>query len=110
MGELHFDSAGTYDTFLRHECDIADDVTVMTMLQEVDFAREAVMVSRGPLAMSQSRCLATRELDEVWVCDGGLKIAYTDEERTDGLCPEGRWIVAFALPRAELRAALAALQ
>lgn len=105
-GEHHFDSAATFDTFLRDVCELTDDEEVAGWLQQVDFAREAVVVSRGPFALSASRCLTSREVDGVWVCDGGLKVAFHDVETDGAACAEGRWTVAFALSRADLRAAL----
>lgn len=105
-GELHFDNDATFDTFLRDVCELTDDEVVFGLLQQVDFSREAVFVSRGPLALNGSRCLTSRELDEVWICDGGLKVAYADTEATELACADDRWTVTFILSRADLRAAL----
>lgn len=105
-GELHFDSAATFDAFLRDVCELTDDEEMVGLLQQVDFAREAVFVSRGPLALGASRCLASREVGEVWVCDGGLKVAFLDVESNEPTCADDRWTVAVVLSRSDLRAAL----
>lgn len=108
-GELHFDSAATFDTFLRQQCLLGDDSPAAdAALQSVDFDTEGVFLAAGPHALRQ-RCLSARELGSVQVCSTGLKVYFHDEYRAEGgNCPGTRWTVAFALPREELRAALEA--
>jgi hypothetical protein len=112
-GELHFDSAAPFDTFLREECLVgeappAGDVAIDVVVQSVDFSTRGVFLAAGPRAL-RGRCLQARELDTAQVCGNGLKLYFLDEYRAEGgNCPNTRWTVAFSLPREELRAALEA--
>lgn len=111
-GELHFDSQATFDTFLRQQClpPGADDIAA-GVLASVNFDAEAVFVAVRPHDLGPGRCLRARALDSAQVCATGLRLLFNDEVRTPGeVCPATRWTVAFALPRAELRAALEAAE
>lgn len=104
-GELHFDSADTWRTFLTDRCLFdATDTEVDAAVAAVDFTSEAVFIARGARA-SVSRCLVVRNVESVDVCSDGLKIIFDDDESGDQACP-GDWTISFALPREQLRAAL----
>lgn len=104
-GERHFDDAATFESFLELECmpeAAAEDVTAL--VDQVDFTRDAIFVAAGDRAQA-GRCVSERKADEVEVCDDGLHVAFADRLAESSACG-GTWTVAFALPRAELRAAL----
>jgi hypothetical protein len=106
LGELHFDSAASFDTFLRQQCLFgADPASIDAIVESVDFTTEAVFVAVN-LRAEAGRCLVDRELDGVQVCTEGLKLGFIDEASTDVACG-GVWTVAFVLDRGDLRAALA---
>lgn len=107
-GEIHLDSRASLDTFLTQECmQNADDGVIDDVIDGVDFSQDAVFVAVGPDFLDNSRCLESRELDEVQVCSNGLKVLFDDVYRTsDAPCPGTRWTVAFTIDRADLRAAL----
>jgi hypothetical protein len=104
-GELHFDSAGSFRSFLSDRCllDSSDD-EIDGFVDDIDFSKDAVFVARGARAGSL-RCIQERDAESVDVCDDGLHIAFADEESADASCG-GSWTVAFVLPREELRAAI----
>ncbi|MBM4281869.1 MAG: hypothetical protein FJ137_14310 [Deltaproteobacteria bacterium] len=103
-GELHFSDADAFRSFLTDRCllpvDAADEVVAA-----VDFGVDGVFVARGP-RFAPGRCVEARAVDEVYVCVGGLRVAFADDVTSTTPCL-GDWTVAVALPRAELRAALA---
>lgn len=109
LGELHFDDAATFESFLELDClQDADSVARGAVVRAVDFTTEAVFVAVGRRAQG-ARCLAARAAETVEVCDTGLRVGFDDEEEgvesaTDSC--GGKWTVALALPRAELRAAI----
>lgn len=106
-GELHFDSEGSFDTFLRQQClSDDDDALADQILAGIDFTTEAVFVARGRHAIDPTRCLQTRELADAQVCSTGLKLYFDDVIRQAEPCPGTRWTVAFVLSREDLRAAL----
>jgi hypothetical protein len=114
-GELHFDSAATYETFLAQQCIPSEtDNTISAYVSQIDFTNDAAFVAVGPNAIDSSRCVETRELDSVEVCNSGLKVYFDDtyqsssQPGSDLFCPSGRWTVAFSLSRDDLRAALEA--
>ena len=111
-GEAHFDSAATLETFLVQDCLAAEgaEEEAAAILAQVDFGTDAVMVVSGDAVLDNgARCILQRRLGACEVCDDGLKVSFDDVE-TDGAagCAQSRWTVAFALPREDLRAALAA--
>lgn len=105
-GELHFDSAAPFDTFLRQQCLDGDDAEADRILASVDFTREAVFVARGSKRVTAERCLESRGLDEAQVCATGLKVTFRDRESGPDACSAGLWTVAFVLEREDMRAAL----
>lgn len=109
-GEAHFDSVAVFDTFLSQQClDDPDASTIAGLMASVDFDTEAVFVAVGPRALGSTRCLLDRRADTAAVCTDGLRIVFDDELAPAGaVCPASRWTVALVVPRAELRAALAA--
>jgi hypothetical protein len=104
-GELHFVDAATWRSFLTDRCLTPDDATIDALVAGVDFSTQAVFVARGSRAVG-GRCVAERAVDTVGACSDGLRVVFDDVESGDVPCP-GDWTVAFALPRSELRAALA---
>ncbi len=112
VGEIHLDSRGSFDTFLRQECLLdASDEDITELLDAVDFEQDAVFVAAGLDGLGDARCLENRELDDAQVCSNGLKVLFSDVFRTiDEQCPATTWTVAFAIDRAELRAALDAAE
>lgn len=111
-GQLHFDSASTFETFLAQQClPRGDDERAHALVESVDFSREAVFVAVGPHSLDPERCLAARRLSGCQVCESGLKVLFEDRFRDPGAgCPSTRWTVAFALKREDLRAALDAAE
>jgi hypothetical protein len=104
-GELHLDSAETFRSFLSDRCLTEATATeIDAVVAGVDFTTEAVFVARGARG-SIARCLESRVTESVDVCGDGLKVIFEDEESGDDVCP-GDWTIAFALQRADLRAAL----
>ncbi len=104
-GEIHFDDAATYASFLLDDCLPEDtDQQRQALVDAVDFTTDAVFVSSG-LRQQTARCIADRKQDGVDVCDDGLRVAFADTLSDADPCG-GRWTVAFSLPRSELRAAL----
>ena len=105
-GELHLDTAATFRSFLRDRCiPQASDAEIDAFVGQVDFTVDAVFVAAGARA-GVSRCIAEREAESVEVCNDGLRISFADVTTADATCG-GDWTVAFAMPRSELRAALA---
>lgn len=105
FGELHFDDAATFESFLEIEClPDAEDAVVKDIVDSVDFTVDAVFVAVGDRAQT-GRCIGERESDGVDVCEDGLRVGFSDVLRDEAAC-SGKWTVAFSLPRAELRAAL----
>jgi len=110
QGELHFDSAPPFETFLSQQCmpNAAED-RLAQIVESVDFTREGVFVVAGRNNLDSTRCVETRELDDAEVCTNGLRVYFEDSYRSvDRGCPSGVWTVAFALSRADLAAALEA--
>ena len=107
-GEIHFDSAAAFETFLTDQCiPEADDVEVASIVDGVDFSRDAVWVGVRRNAIDESRCIENRQLEATEVCDNGLRVSFVDVLRDDaGDVCTGRWTVAFVIPRDELLAAL----
>lgn len=104
-GELHFDSADSYRSFLTDRClPTSNSSEVEDLVDAVDFTVDAVFVARGARAGSL-RCIEERATESVDVCDDGLHVVFDDVESGDASCG-GSWTVAFALPREELRAAI----
>ncbi|MCP4499387.1 MAG: hypothetical protein GY822_05400 [Deltaproteobacteria bacterium] len=110
-GEIHFDAAAPFETFLAQQCmPSASADEVRDLVESVNFAEEAVWLSVRRNAIDDTRCLRSRELNEAQVCESGLKVTFYDEpEVGDELCL-GRWTVAFVLDRGDLRAALDATE
>jgi len=107
-GEIHFDSAAAFETFLTDQCmPDADAADIAAIVDDVDFATDAVWVGVRRNAIDESRCIATRELDVAQVCSSGLKVSFVDvlENDTSDGCT-GRWTVAFVIARDDLLAAL----
>lgn len=107
-GELHFDAAATFDTFLQQRCLLApSDAEVAGLLASVDFSDEAVVVASRPRTLADGRCIATRSLADVSVCGDGLRVDFVDAYETAlDACPVSNWTVAFVLSRDDLRTAL----
>lgn len=104
-GELHFDSAETWRSFLTDRCLLdATPAEVDAAVAAVDFTREGVFLARG-LRAGVARCLEARAVETVDACGDGLRVVFADDESGDTNCP-GDWTVAFALDRADLRSAL----
>lgn len=104
-GELHFDSAETWRSFLTDRCLFdADPSQIDAAVAAVDFSREAVFVARGARA-GVARCLEARGAETVDACGDGLRVLFDDDESGETICP-GDWTVTFALSRADLRSAL----
>ncbi len=104
-GELHFDSAETWRSFLTDRCLFGDDAAgIEDAVAAVDFSREAVFIARGARA-GVARCLEARGVESVDACGDGLRVLFVDDESGDANCP-GDWMVSFALSRADLRSAL----
>jgi hypothetical protein len=106
-GELHFDNAATFETFLEQQCapSLTSDSRT-ALVSSVDFAQEGVFVAVDANAQP-GRCIQKRAAAETDVCTDGLRVAFDDVVTDSGSCP-GRWTVAFALSRDDLRTALAA--
>ncbi len=111
-GEIHLDSRASLDTFLSQECmQNADEAVIEEIVDSIDFTQDAVFIAVGPDFLDNSRCLESRELDDVQVCSNGLKVLFDDAFRTsDTPCPGTRWTVAFSIDRGDLRAALDAAE
>ena len=104
-GEIHFDDAASFSSFLLDEClPDANEADRQALVDNVDFTRDAVFVAAG-LRQQQTRCISDRKQDGVQVCQDGLRVGFADTISDTSPC-SGKWTVAFALPRAELRAAL----
>lgn len=105
-GELHLDSRAVYDTFLRDQCIAsATEGQIEALRDDVDFARDAVFVA-SRARDEQLRCIVERAVEDVEVCDTGLRVTFVDKTSTDPVCP-GRWTTAFSLSRDDLRTAIA---
>jgi hypothetical protein len=104
-GEIHFDDAATFASFLVDDCllDAGDDER-QAVVDSVDFTKDAVFVSSG-VRQANERCISERKTDGVDVCDDGLRVGFADTLTDDDPCP-GRWTVAFAIGRSDMRAAL----
>ena len=106
-GELHLDSRALYDTFLRDQCTPqAPNAEIEDAVSAVDFDSEAVFVASRPRDDNGVRCIASREVERVEVCEDGLRVTFLDDITDEPACP-GRWTVAFALSRTDLRSAIA---
>ena len=106
-GELHFDSAATFRSFLSDRClPTSGSEAVDDVVNSVDFTTEAVVVARGARA-GTGRCIEERGTESVDVCEDGLRVVFDDVESGDVNSCGGQWTVAFSLPRSELRTALA---
>jgi hypothetical protein len=106
-GEIHFDDSATFESFLLTDC-LPDDTDAQRqeIVNSIDFTKNAVFVAVGARQdPGGSRCIADRQDDDVQVCDDGLRVDFNDKVTDDTQC-QGKWTVAFSLPRAELRAAL----
>ena len=104
-GELHFDSAPSFRSFLNDRCLLeSSDEAIDAIVADVDFGVDAVFVARGARS-SAGRCITARAAESVNVCDDGLRVVFDDVESGDLNCG-GSWTVAFKLPRDEMRAAL----
>jgi hypothetical protein len=97
-GELHFDGGGAFTTFLRNDCLLSDDA-VATVVEQVDFTQEVVLVSRG-LRNGPSGCV-DRTVGNIEACNDGVRLAYDDTVQA-GTC-EGYWTVVVAMPRDDVR-------
>jgi len=105
-GELHFDSADTWRSFLTDRCLFdATPEQIDAAVGAVDFSREAVFIARGARG-GAARCLEARGVETVDACGDGLRIVFADDESGDALNCPGDWTVTFALSRADLRSAL----
>lgn len=105
-GELHFDAAATFRSFLRDRCMTqASDDTLDAITNSVDFNTRAAFVAVGSRA-GVGRCVQARAAGSVEACEEGLRIVFDDVTTADPVCA-GVWTVALSLPRGELRAALA---
>jgi hypothetical protein len=104
-GELHFDSAETWRSFLtdRGLFDASAE-QVDAAVAAVDFSREAAFVARGARA-GVARCLEVRAVETVDACGDGLRILFDDTQTGSVECP-GDWTISLALSRADLRSAL----
>ena len=106
VGENHFDDAATYESFLSGEClPNNTPADLDSRVSAVDFSVNAVFVAVGAKNLGTSRCITTRALDRVEACTDGMRVSFLDDLVEDAVCP-GTWTVAFALSRADLRAAL----
>lgn len=107
MGELHFDDRATWQSFLSLNCLPGAELEVLEdLVNAVDFTDEVAFVAVGTRGQS-GRCITERSADTVEVCAAGLRIGFRDEESEDAPCA-GKWTAGLAVPRAEMRAALAA--
>lgn len=106
IGELHFDSAPAFDTFLRQQCLYISgrDEQIDAIMASVDFSTEAVFVAVGPAEIEDNRCLRSRELEAVETCTDGVRVYFEDDIiQLDGIdCATGRWTVAFVMDKAAL--------
>ncbi len=102
-GELHLDSAATFRSFLADRClPDADASVIDNAVAAVDFTTEVVFIAKGQRS-SISRCIEGRAVESADACTDGLRIVFDDQESGIGACP-GDWTVAFAMPRADMRA------
>ena len=107
-GELHFDSAATFDTFVRQQClPDATDAEVQDIVDSVDFGARGVFVAKGPNGLAPDRCVVEREAERAQVCEDGLKVYFRDRTTNDDPDCTGSWTTAFTLAREDLRAVLA---
>jgi hypothetical protein len=106
-GDLHLDDPVVWESFLEIQClpDVSREA-LEELVASVDMSEDAVFVSAGVRAPQPGRCIEGRAVAAVEVCDDGLRVAFDDEVSAADPCT-GSWTVAFALPRSELRAALA---
>jgi len=109
-GELHFDRAATFETFLSQQCVPSFPATeIAALVDGIDWGTEAVFVAVGPPNVDGTRCVETREIERAQVCTDGLKVYFDDTYgNSDFGCAGPRWTVAFALSSDDLRAALEA--
>lgn len=104
-GELHYDDAAVFESFLSQDCmPSASPEQVAAIVGGVDFLANVVFVAVGPRQVA-GRCVERRDAALVQACDDGLRVAFDDRLSTDEECV-GRWTVAFSLAREDLRAAL----
>ena len=107
-GELHVDSAATFDTFVTQQCAPGLDAeAAAAIVESVDFSQSGVFVAKGPNGSSDARCIVEREVERAQVCEDGLKVYFRDRTTNDDPTCTGSWTVAFTLPREDLRAVLA---
>ncbi|MBI1947387.1 MAG: hypothetical protein HYS27_16960 [Deltaproteobacteria bacterium] len=105
-GELHYDDAAVFESFLSLEClPSSSPEQIAAVVGAVDFTNDAAFVAVGR-RLVQTRCVEARDAATVEVCDGGLRVSFDDRlSNAVDDCP-GRWTVAFSLARDDLRAAL----
>jgi hypothetical protein len=106
-GDLHFDGAGVYESFLADRCiPEASSDEILERVGAVDFSKNAVFVSVGDrLDPGAGRCLENRKAERVQVCESGLRVTFGDTVQEGGPCA-GRYTVAFSLSRDDMRAAV----
>ena len=106
IGEIHFDRAAIFETFLNDEClPGAAPERIAEIAALVDFDRDAIVVARGANSLNDE-CLAEREINNAQVCRAGLRFDFEDVISEDAVCETPVWNIAFTLARADLRAAL----
>jgi hypothetical protein len=104
-GEIHLDSAAVYDSFIADQClPSADDDDVQKRVEKVNFNVDAVFVA-GNTKKQNERCIESRDVDRVEVCDDGLRLTFKDTITDATPCP-GVWTTAVKLTRGDLRAAI----
>jgi hypothetical protein len=107
-GELHFDSAASFDTFVAQQClPSASTDEVEAVVDSVDFGARGVFVAKGPNSASTERCIVERDAERAQVCEDGLKVYFRDRTTNDDPDCTGTWTTAFTLAREDLRAVLA---
>ena len=105
FGELHFDRAATFRSFLTAECLANDSERVNAIVDAVDFSQDGVVFMRG-IGNLNGECLKMRDAKSVEVCGSGLRVSFEDEVASGEDCLSNIWTIAFSMPRSELRAAL----
>jgi hypothetical protein len=105
-GEIHFDDVPTFEAFLESDQCLPEavDEERAAVVDSVDFLNNALFIAVGTKGQLQ-RCIEEREADLVEICDDGLRISFADRI-SDELPCDGKWTVAFQLPREEMRAAI----
>ena len=100
---LHFDSSSTFESFLINQCKTPDSA-IATVIAQVDFQREVVICTSGPLADPEVGCLRDREVAEVAVCTDGVQLIFEDlpKENAD-FCTTAMWSLCERMERDEVR-------